>query len=235
MDCVVEVNVGQDRCGVEPGKPAVELAKHILELPNVTFKGIQCYQGWNQHVRKIPDRKEAVGVVIKKTRDTLQAFKEAGIDCPYVTGGGTGTYLFEADSGVFTEVQPVSFLIVFAKGSYIFMDADYNKNLDVTGNFAKDFVQSLYVLGTIQSVTKEDRAVIDAGMKAVEGHPNTVYNIGGDEHGILIPGSGYKVGDLVMLIPGHCDPTVNMYDWLIGIRDSKVESLWPVLGRGPGV
>ncbi|KAK2173990.1 hypothetical protein NP493_837g00015 [Ridgeia piscesae] len=163
------------------------------------------------------------------------ALEAQGITCTYVTGGGTGTFPYEAASGVFTEVQP---------GSYIFMDADYNRNLDVSGQPARDFDQSLFVLTTVQSVTSGNRAVVDAGMKAVsmdsgvplvEKYPELTYDIGGDEHGILKPDGGLKVGDLLWLVPGHCDPTVNLYDWLVGIRRHKVEVVWPILARGPGV
>jgi len=235
LDLVVEVNVGQDRCGVEPGDDVVRLAKAIQALPNVTFKGIQCYNGWNQHIRKTTDRKAAVELVAEKSRKALNVLKEAGIECNYVTGGGTGTFHFEAETGVFTEVQP---------GSYIVMDVDYGKNLDKTDNFCTEFKQSLYVISTVQSVSSGDRAVVDCGLKgvsldsgvpAISGNSNQTFSNGGDEHGILRPSADLKVGDQVWLVPGHCDPTVNLYNWFVGLRDGRVESIWPITGRGPGV
>lgn len=243
IECVVEVNVGQNRCGVEPGPAAVELAKLIRDLPGVSFKGIQPYNGWNQHIRKADDRKAATDKVVSLVQKTLKAFEEAGIPCPYVTGGGPGTFPFEAGSGIYSEVQP---------GSYLLMDADYGRNLDAAGKLFKDFEQSLYILTSVMSVTKDDRAVVDTGMKGVSldsgpplvlGHDSLEYHSGGDEHGILKPKTPdaiqdinkLKVGELLWLIPGHCDPTVNLYDYIVALRGNQVEAVWPVLGRGPGV
>ncbi|XP_028513511.1 uncharacterized protein LOC110234587 [Exaiptasia diaphana] len=206
-----------------------------MALPNLVFKGIQTYQGWNQHVRKYEDRKAAVDKVVEKTKITLEAFSASNIQCQVVTGGGTGTYPFEAASGVFTEVQP---------GSYIFMDADYGRNYGEDGQPFVFFEQSLYVLSTVISVSPGKRAILDAGMKAVSldsGPPlvkdnaELIFSNGGDEHGILRPSGNLKVGDQVWLVPGHCDPTVNMYDEIIGVRNGLVESVWPITGRGPGV
>lgn len=228
---IVEVDVGQERCGVDPGQPAVDLARKIKQFGNLTFLGIQCYQGWNQHVRTKSDRKAAVDAVVSLAELTLKHFRDADIECKEVTGGGTGSYPFEAASGVFTEIQP---------GSYALMDGDYNKNEEATTVFQ----QSLFVLATVQSVSQGKRAVVDCGMKGVSldsgppqilNHPDVEYFSGGDEHGILRPDPGFKVGDLTWLIPGHCDPTVNLHDWLIGVRDGRVETVWPISGRGPGV
>ncbi|XP_014677334.1 PREDICTED: D-threonine aldolase-like isoform X2 [Priapulus caudatus] len=232
LGVVVEVNVGQDRCGVEPGKAAVSLAQVAQKLSGVEFRGIQCYNGLNQHIREAGDRKNAVALVVTKTEDTLKHFKAGGIECPLVTGGGTGTYTYEAASSIFNEVQP---------GSYVFMDADYGRD---HGSPVHDYLHTLFVLSTVQSVTSGKRVVVDAGMKAVsldsgeplvKSCPDVTYTCGGDEHGILHPPGNWKVGDLVWLVPGHCDPTVNLYDWLVGVRGDSVEAVWPITGRGPGI
>jgi len=233
---VVEVNVGQERCGVEPGECALALAKEVLKHEKLSFLGIQCYQGWNQHIRSPKDRGQAVDKVVEKTKQTLRHFRDADVPCPVVTGAGTGTYPFEAASGVFTEIQP---------GSYALMDVDYNKNLESDCEYLSSvFEQSLFVLSTVQSVSEGKRAVVDCGMKGVSldsgppqvlNLPHVEYSSGGDEHGILRPDPQLKVGDVVWLIPGHCDPTVNLHDWMVGIRGGKVETIWPITGRGPGV
>ncbi|XP_076466991.1 3-hydroxy-D-aspartate aldolase-like [Babylonia areolata] len=235
LQVVVEMDIGGKRCGVETGEEAVKLAKLATSLPGVSFKGLHCYNGINQHVRSHADRKNNVAELVNRTRKALEALKSAGIECNYVTGGGTGSFHFEAASQVFTEVQP---------GSYIMMDADYARNLVEDGNFYSEFVQSLYVLTTVQSVSADgSRAVVDAGMKAVSldsgvplvsQHPDLTYNNGGDNHGVLTPGGGLKVGAQLWLVPGHCDPTVNLYDWIVGLRGGHVECVWPVAGRGPG-
>jgi len=236
LGIIVEVNVGQERCGVEPGENALELAREVFKHKKLSFMGIQCYQGWNQHIRSPADRKAAVEKVVEQAKQTLRHFHDANVACPVVTGAGTGTYPFEAASGVFTEIQP---------GSYALMDVDYNKNLETESGFLSSvFEQSLFVLSTVQSVSQGKRAVVDCGMKGVSldsgppqvlNHSHIEYASGGDEHGILRPDPQLKVGDVVWLIPGHCDPTVNLHDWMIGIRDGKVETVWPITGRGPGV
>ncbi|XP_055895581.1 3-hydroxy-D-aspartate aldolase-like isoform X2 [Biomphalaria glabrata] len=234
LDIVIEVNVGGFRCGVEPGPDVARLAKKVMSLPNIRFKGLHCYNGRNQHIRSLADRQAAVNEVIEKTKLALSALKESEIECNYVTGGGTGTFHLEAASEVFTEVQP---------GSYVFMDVDYGLNLDGEEKFVSEFQQSLYILSTVQSVA-ENRAIVDVGLKAVSldsGVPTVknsgdqVYISGGDEHGVIVPPGDLKVGDQLWLIPGHCDPTVNMHEWIVGMRDGRVESIWPIGGKGPGI
>ena len=55
-----------------------------------------------------------------------------------------------------------------------------------------------------------------------------------DEHGVIqVNGaSGYRLGEKLKLIPGHCDPTVNLYDHYVCIRNARVEAIWPVTARG---
>ena len=161
----------------------------------------------------------------------IAALKQAGYEVNAVTGGGTGTYELEADSGVYTEVQP---------GSYVLMDNDYIKNtLDSDTPILNN---TLYVLCTVMSMCPT-HAVLDGGLKtfAVDsGLPKiitpgwTVKSIS-DEHTTIVPrpdATPLKVGDKVKLIPGHCDPTVNLHDWMIAMRKDTVEELWPISARG---
>src|SRR6266705_35250 len=159
--------------------------------------------------------------------------ENAGIACETVTGAGTGTFLLESASRVFNEIQP---------GSYVFMDADYNRNVWEEG--WPRFEQSLFVLATVMSVPAPDRAVLDAGLKAssvdsglpqVHGRPGVEYVKASDEHGVLKIAGGAKapkLGEKLLLVPGHCDPTVNLYDCFVCMRKGKVEALWPVTARG---
>ena len=151
-----------------------------------------------------------------------------------VTGAGTGTYLLEAGSGVYNEIQP---------GSYIFMDADYGRNLGDDGAPVHEFQQSLFILATVMSHSTPGRAVVDAGLKAhsvdsgmplVTGIAGAVYTRASDEHGVIElagPGS-VALGQKIRLVPGHCDPTVNLYDWLVCCRGDRVEAVWPISARG---
>ncbi|KAK1930846.1 D-threonine aldolase [Phytophthora citrophthora] len=251
---LVEVNVGQDRCGVDTAEEAVQLAKEIESFaPQLELVGIQAYHGAAQHIRSYDEKKEVIAKVADKAKSVRDALVKEGLKCDVVTGGGTGTYLLEAASGVFTEVQP---------GSYLFNDADYARNLGEDGELVKHWKQSLYVLTTVMSKNANaavPRAVVDAGTKAVSldsGSPlvHTLvngeelstpldYHGGGDEHGILKPSQDTMdskkvelppLGSQLLLVPGHCDPTTNMYDHLVGYRGNRVEHVWEIEARGPG-
>ena len=92
----------------------------------------------------------------------------------------------------------------------------------------------------------QERAIVDAGLKAlafdsgpplVWDEPAATYERASDEHGRLAVASATNrlhVGDKIRLVPGHCDPTVNLYDWYVGIRHDRVEALWPITARGAG-
>lgn len=233
LDVLVEVNVGANRCGVEAGEPALSLARHIADCPNLRFAGLQAYQGAAQHVRKVEERRAAIDAALAKITQTTALLAKVGIPCEKVTGAGTGTYQFEAASGVYHEIQP---------GSYIFMDVDYAKN-DWTESGIPRFEHSLFVWATVMSRPSADRAIVDAGLKASSvdsGMPRVVTNDGAeyikasDEHGVLqLNGArGYAVGDKLKLIPGHCDPTVNLYDNYVCVRNGRVEAVWPITARG---
>jgi D-serine deaminase-like pyridoxal phosphate-dependent protein len=232
---LVEIDVGAGRCGVRPGQPALELAQVLAGSKHLHFDGLQAYQGSAQHIRDHRERAQAIERAVGHARDTKQLIEAAGIACPRVTGAGTGSFAFEAASGLYTELQC---------GSYVFMDADYNRNLNAAGEAKPEFEQSLYVWASVMSRPTADRAVVDAGLKAVSvdsGMPvvadftNVTYSRASDEHGKLeLKGTveGLEVGDKLRLVPGHCDPTVNLYDWYVGVRNGRVECIWPVAGRG---
>jgi len=235
IDVLVEIDIGAGRCGVVPGKAAVELAQIIAKNSNLTFGGLQAYQGRAQHIRGFGERKIAIEKAGKLVQETIHLLSEAGLECRLVTGAGTGTFQFEADSGIWNELQA---------GSYCFMDADYGLNLNETGEFINTFRNSLFIWSTIMSHPTKDRAVVDAGHKATSiesGLPlvadlkDVKYVGASDEHGSLALGRDaidLKIGQKIRLIPGHCDPTVNLHDWYIGIRNGMVEAIWPVEARG---
>ncbi len=233
LDVLVEIDVGAGRCGVPPGAPAVTLARQIVACRNLRFAGLQAYQGSAQHIRKVSARRAAITRAVAHVRTTTRLLGAAGIPCDYVTGAGTGSYMFEAASSVYHELQA---------GSYIFMDADYAKN-DWTESGIPQFEHSLFVWTTVMSAPAPDRVVVDAGLKAssvdsgmprVAGHEDVEYVKASDEHGVLqITGATrFKVGDKLKLIPGHCDPTVNLYDGFVCVRNGRVEALWPITARG---
>lgn len=234
MDVLVEVDVGAGRCGVAPGVPVLELAKHITDTAGLRFAGLQAYHGTAQHLRTPAERREAIAQAAAKVTSTVRLLREAGLEVPVVTGAGTGTYPLEAHSGVYQELQP---------GSYVFMDADYGRNLGEDGLPVHGFRQSLFLLATVMSRPDRGRVVVDAGLKAhsvdsgmplVADLPGAAYTRVSDEHGVIELGEDHEVrlGEKLRLIPGHCDPTVNLHDWLVCVRAGQVVDLWPVVARG---
>ncbi|MBW2148419.1 MAG: DSD1 family PLP-dependent enzyme [Deltaproteobacteria bacterium] len=231
----VELNVGADRCGVESGQPVLALAREIDAAPGLRFAGLQAYHGSAQHVRGYEERRTAIASAVEKVSQSLDLLKRHGLPCHIVTGAGTGTYHFEAESGVYNELQA---------GSYIFMDADYAKNLDEDGKPVRTFDHSLFVYTTVMSRPCKDWAVVDAGHKSVsidsgmpwvDGMEGVEYIRASDEHGKLEihkTDCPIRIGDKIKLIPGHCDPTVNLFDWYVGVRSNRVETIWPITARG---
>lgn len=255
---LIEINGGQNRCGVSPfqTEKIVSLAHKIQEQPLLQFKGIQCYGGNLQHVRSAEERGRLVKEnVVSSAEAAMRALAAAGIDCEIVTGGGTGTFPFEVSSGCYTEIQP---------GSYCLMDVDYCANHDSMFEPAL-FIHSTIISDAVQFVQGR-QVVIDAGVKAISfdsGMPvltdqnvnfgltskraaNVEYKNGGCEHGILtsLEGSGevnvgaaLQVGGTVRLIPGHVDPTVNMHNWLVCVRSThdaqepEVVAVWDISAR----
>jgi len=233
IDVLVEVDVGAHRCGVLPGAPALELARAIAGGSGLRFAGLHAYQGAAQHLRRPAERRAAIARAAELAFETKALIEQAGIECATVTGAGTGTFTLERDSGIYTELQP---------GSYVFMDADYGRNEHADGEIR--FEQSLFVWTTVMSTPAPDRAIVDAGLKAfavdsgmplVARAPGLELVKASDEHGLLriAPGAaGPRLGERLKLVPGHCDPTVNLYDWIVAVRNHRVEALWPVAARG---
>jgi 3-hydroxy-D-aspartate aldolase len=230
LAALIEIDVGMDRCGIPPGPAVTSLAQRIAASRWLRFGGLQAYQGRAQHQRTPDERRASVARAVALAGETVADLKDAGLNCPIVGGAGTGTFALEAASGVYTELQV---------GSYVFMDADYARNEQ-----APPFAQSLFVLTTVMSAPRLDLAVVDAGLKAlafdsgppiVWNRPGVTYAGASDEHGRLVVSGGaepLRFGEKLRLQPGHCDPTVDRYDWYVGCREDRVECLWPVAARG---
>ena len=235
LEALVEIDCGAGRCGVSTTQDVVHIAKLIDAAPNLKFAGIQAYQGAMQHLDLYSDRKEKLDAAIAQVADAVQGLKSNGLECDIVGGGGTGSYYFESQSNVYNELQC---------GSYAFMDADYGRILDENGKRIDDgeWENALFILTTVMSHSKADKAIVDAGLKAqsvdsglpfVYGRSDVEYLKCSDEHGVVAdPNGALKVNDKLKLVPGHCDPTCNVHDWYVGVRNGKVETVWPVSARG---
>ncbi len=235
LEVFVEIDCGAGRCGVTTTPQVIEIAKAVEAADNLKFTGIQAYQGAMQHLDSFDARKEKLDTAIAMVKDAVDGLKAEGIDCELVSGGGTGSYYFESNSGVYNELQC---------GSYAFMDADYGRILDKDGNRIDrgEWENALFILTSVMSHAKADKAIVDAGLKAqsvdsglpvVFGRDDVEYIKCSDEHGVVMDTDGVlKVNDKLKLVPGHCDPTANVHDWYVGVRNGKVEAVWPVSARG---
>ena len=232
LSLLVEIDVGMDRCGVDPGEAAVTLARQVAQSQNLSFAGIQAYHGGAQ-TKPLEQRREMIASAVAAARETRDALETAGLACPRIAGAGTGSFFLESDSGVYTELQP---------GSYALMDRAYAAAEQSEDAAVPRFRRVLTVLSTVMSASRTGRAVCDAGLKSITfelGNPEAVaegvtYAGPSDEHGKLELDDGVRlaVGERIHLVPGHIDPCVNLHDWLVCVRGGVVEELWPVSARG---
>jgi 3-hydroxy-D-aspartate aldolase len=235
IECLVEIDCGAGRCGVATASEAVEIAKAIDAAPALTFTGIQAYQGAMQHLESYQDRKAKLDEAIARVKPMIEGLRAAGLPPKLVSGGGTGSYYFESNSGIYNELQC---------GSYAFMDADYGRIKDKDGHRIdhREWEHALFILTSVMSRAKPGQAVCDAGLKVqsldsglpfIHGRDDVAYINASDEHGVIEDSHGVlRINEKLKLVPGHCDPTCNLHDWYVGVRNGKVEVVWPVSARG---
>ena len=229
IDVYVEIDVGHGRCGAAPAD-AVGLVQALGAYPGMRFAGLQAYHGRAQHLRSADERREAIAAAMRCVQTARDAIHARGMYVPLITGAGTGTMVHEAASGLWGELQV---------GSFLFMDADYLRNEADAGQpafepalFVKSQVTGRYAAHSVCDAGHKSHA-IDSGMPLV--HQQALeYLSGGDEHGLLRPlpgGALPDIGDVAWLVPGHCDPTVNLHDWMIGVRGGLAEGVVDTLLR----
>ena len=224
---LVDVNVGQNRCGVLPGEDAVALAARIARTRGVSLRGVMGYEGHVQPVRDRRDRQAQAERSMAALVHTAARLRSAGLPCDVVSAGGTGTFDISGRVPGVTEIQA---------GSYALMDTDY-------ADVGVPFEPAFYVLGTIVSRPAPNRCVADAGHKSTtkdHGLPGasgiedaTVISLN-DEHATIAipPESPVRIGDRVRLRPSHTDPTVNLHDVFYAIDGERVLDIWPISARG---
>ncbi|MFZ5916752.1 MAG: DSD1 family PLP-dependent enzyme [Chloroflexota bacterium] len=225
---LVEVDIGMGRCGVQPGEPALALARRVGQSPGLRFEGLMGYEG---HTVMIPDfaerkqRAEAAMRLLLETRDVIQA---DGLAVHIVSGGATGTYDITGDYPGVTEVQA---------GSYITMDTQYREVVGI------DFAYAMFAVAQVVSTPRPGVAIVDAGLKTLTrdfGLPLVAEPAGwrlvrlSEEHGFLERDGGpaLRIGDRVRIWPNHGCTTANLHDALLAVREDRVEAVWPIAGRG---
>jgi 3-hydroxy-D-aspartate aldolase len=231
LGVLVEIDCGAHRCGVAPAAAAA-LAEAVARAPGLRFDGLQAYQGGLQHIADPDERHAAADEAARAMRTAVALLAERGLAAATIGGAGTGSFVMDAALGVVNELQC---------GSYVFMDADYDRIREADDGPPGGMENALFVFAGVMSTAIPGRPVCDAGLKALAvdsglpriDDPELRYLAPSDEHGVLDdPTCKLALGDVVALVPGHCDPTVNLHDWFVGVRDGRVECLWPVSARG---
>ena len=225
---LIEVDIGMKRCGVQPGPPALELARAISEAPELVLRGLMGYEG---HVLKVqpPEAKAAACALalnhLIETRDLLQAHH---IPVEIISAGGTGSYQLTATHPGITELQA---------GGGIFMDAMYRQAF-----FVDDLEYALTILATVTS-RQAHHIIVDAGFKTMSAFHHPPHALGRDdlalrylsaEHGVfeVTKGPGPQLGELLHFVAGYSDSTTFLHDFFLAMRRGKVEQVWEILGRG---
>jgi D-serine deaminase-like pyridoxal phosphate-dependent protein len=236
LNVLVDLDVGDHRTGIAPGRAAVELAERIDRCPSLRVRGLQAYSGRSSHVVGFAERKAASRAAMSLAVETRDLFRAKGLDSAILSGGSTGTYNIDSDLPGGIELQA---------GSYIYMDNGYRAIGGRSGGpDYDDFAPSLTVLTTVVSAGTPDRVTVDAGIKAFAtdsgGQPRAKdreglsYRFGGDEFGVIAaqPGADLpRIGDRLEFFATHCDPTVNLYDRIHAVRGDAVEAVWPIIAR----
>jgi D-serine deaminase-like pyridoxal phosphate-dependent protein len=235
LDLYLEVNTGQDRAGQRAGEEALALGKAIAALPGVRIVGVMTHEGHAgaSEPDLIADKAKAAGLALVETADLL---RRAGVPVTTVSVGSTPSSPFTPTIPGVTEMRP---------GTYVFNDNTGFRH----GRMGPDRCAAR-IAATVVSRPSPDRAIIDAGSKALAmdpspshpghgfiiGHPDATIARISEEHGVvLLPTEdepGFSVGDRVEVIPNHICPTINLTDELFIVRDGKVIDRWPVSARG---
>jgi D-serine deaminase-like pyridoxal phosphate-dependent protein len=226
---LIEVDIGMGRTGVAPGEAAIALAQRIRALPALELMGVAAWEGHAIEIQNESDKSATIERAVGMLAATADALRRAGFAIPIVSCGGTGTFRFTARLPGVTEIQA---------GGGIFSDVRYRTKCHA------DLPYSLTILTTVISRPNEQRIICDAGKKTMSSDAAVPLPLGVEfvrsvdlsaEHARLEldqPNHSLKVGDKLEFVVGYSDTTVHLHDELVGIRDGRVEIVWPILGRG---
>jgi D-serine deaminase-like pyridoxal phosphate-dependent protein len=225
LGVLVEVDTGMARCGVEPGEPALALARAVVAQPGLRFAGLQGYDGHLQLLADRDEKRARCHAGLDSLLATRRLLEQHGIAVELVTGAGTGTWEFAAEHPALTELQP---------GSFLLMDAAYHA-------VRPEFGCALSVLATVVS-RRPAWYVLDAGSKAISqdfGKPlvrdrseEKVMKLSEEHTKVEDGGRGPKVGQRREVYPAHCCATMNLHREVVAVRRGRVEAVWPVEASG---
>jgi D-serine deaminase-like pyridoxal phosphate-dependent protein len=222
LNVVVDIDVGQGRCGVCPGEPALALARRAVE-GGLRMRGVMGYEG---RLQPGPERALSAQAAMEKLVASKKLIESQGITVEIATAGGTSTYSMYAKYPEVTDIQC---------GTYLLMDTDYL-------SWCTDFEPALSVLGTVISKTGNQRVIADVGLKAISserGLPALKNPDGAKlrklnaEHAIIDlhePSLPIALGDQIEIWAHYSDATVNLHDRMYGIRNGGVEEVFRIEG-----
>jgi D-serine deaminase-like pyridoxal phosphate-dependent protein len=236
FDCLVDLDIGLNRSGVGTPEEAAALAKTVQNEEGLRYRGVQAYQGRVQHVTDFASRRATNHASAATLKSFLDLLRRRGLAPEIVSGGGTGSHLLDGEEQMLTEIQA---------GSYVFMDEGY-REVDIDGSGTPPFRPALRVAVTVIGHSSTGFAIVDGGSKsfALDGPAPYVLLEGktvgriewcGDEFGRVIPAEGNRllpVGTVVECTVPHCDPTINLHDFLHVVQGGRLIDIWRVEGRG---
>lgn len=238
LKLLADFDVGLQRTGAPDAESVHAIARFASGDPAVSFAGLQAYAGHLQHVENWRERADAMAAEVARVAAVVAHLREAGIETPLVTGGGTGTHDIDHRLGQYNELQA---------GSYVFTDIQYNQVV-LRQETPRPFTPSLFVQAAVINTHFDSHAVIDAGLKslatdgptpefAADGAPEgAAYRYMGDEHGAVVYAAGSNarlaIGDPVSLVVPHCDPNVNLFDHYHCVQGDRLVAIWPIDARG---
>lgn len=237
LDVLIDVDLGMGRTGVNTIESALRLVNVVCDAEGVSYRGIQAYSGSVQHIEDFAARDGIYTGQLRFLSGLIAALDKRGLKPATVSGGGTGTLALDCREGILTEHQA---------GSYIFMDVEYCAVSLGANEADAAFATSLFLHSTVISKNVPGTATIDAGLKSFatdgplprvsRGAPaGTTYTFFGDEHGRLtFPTSTHclPLGSIVTFVTPHCDPTVNLHDYLHVAQNDTIMDVWQIVGRG---
>ena len=222
---LVEVDIGMGRCGVDPGEPALALARRIQASPGLRFDGLQGYDGHLQLLADPAERRARCLQSLDKLIGTRRLIEKAGIPVKVVTGAGTGTWEFVGSQDGVTEIQP---------GSFVLMDVAYHA-------VRPEFGCSLSILASVIS-RRPGRYILDAGSKAISkdfGNPaiknhadEKIVKLSEEHATVEADTAAIEVGNRREVIPAHCCATMNLHRNCMAVRKGRIEALWPIEASG---
>lgn len=237
LEVLIDVDLGMGRTGVNDIESALELVDVVCSTKGMSYRGLQAYSGRVQHIADLAERDHVYTGQLRFLSALIAALDKRGLKPATVSGGGTGTLALDCREGILTEHQA---------GSYIFMDVEYGAVALRASDVDPTFATSLFLHSTVISKNVPGQVTIDAGLKSfatdgplprvTSGAPEgTAYSFFGDEHGCLTfptPADSLPLGSIVAFVTPHCDPTINLHDYLHVVRNDTVVDIWRIVARG---